>query len=75
MTEKILIPWDEFRDGNKRWKILNGGLLQAPDGRTEFPTTNPAGEVIGTHSYYLDHKSAPVEVRYSSEMTKRMGID
>lgn len=61
-SEKILIPLREFR-GDTGWKIHKDGLLEAPDGRTEFPTTDTRGSVVGKHSYYLDRENVPVEVR------------
>jgi len=58
--ERILIPKSEFKDS--KWTVRAGGLLEAPDGRTEFPSTDTTGKVIGSHSYYLDDTATAVKV-------------
>jgi hypothetical protein len=63
--QRIVIPKSEFR--NSGWKIRTGGLLEAPDGRTEFPSLDASGKVTGSHSYYLDETSAAVKVISRSE--------
>ena len=57
--ELIIILKSELR--NERWKVHADGLLEAADGRTEFPTTAPDGRVIGSHSYYLDPTAVVVK--------------
>lgn len=59
-SERIIIPKSEFRL-DSGWKVLDSGLLESPDGRTEFDDLDQDGNVVGTHSYYLDTTATVVK--------------
>ena len=59
-VERWIMAKSEFRT-DTGWKLHSDGLLESPDGRTVFPTIDPAGKVIGSHSFYLDQTAVVVK--------------